>query len=121
MTHEERKERRKNIARDIANGVAVSDVSKNYGVGVATIINACQEHKTRIKIASVRIRSLPEIAPSTLVIIAELLNTNKPQATIAREMKLSSARIEQILTRARKAGIKFPHRKFAHNKKEVPK
>ena len=105
MTHEERRERRKQLSAAVAGGMSVPQAAREFGMGCKYAYLACIEFG-----------GLPDgyakiIHPSSMQILAKLLNTNESISEIARQCKLTHQRISKIYRLAIEAGIKFPHRK----------
>jgi hypothetical protein len=53
---------------------------------------------------------IKKTSSSKIRIVARIINTNDSFAAIARDFGLTRARVEQIATECRRAGIRFPKR-----------
>lgn len=99
MTHEERAERRRQIAECVKQGENPSTVASEFGVTIETVKNACYEYT--VQFPKITKNSLS----SSLEIIAQLMKGDINQNVLAERFKVSKQRISQIRQEAIKAGI----------------
>ena len=105
ITHAERKERRKRIAAMAAAGATWQAIAAEYGVGYATIVNACYENGVPRPATGGTNHS--HIAVSSFAILKALLDGNTVRGTFLR-FGVSKQRVHQIKSKAIEAGFQFP-------------
>jgi len=110
MNCKERQERRKVIAEKILAGSSIKEICQELSVSTSLVRESCREHGVSATGANGK-RARSNLAPRTYEILAILLNTDTGTREIAEEIGISRSRVYEILTKAREAGIQFPHRK----------
>lgn len=99
MTHEERFQRRRQIALSVKNGNNIAEICKYYGCSVHTVRNACNEFNVKYPRINSCTRTL------SFEILAKLQNTELNYAEIARQLDVSREHVRQIASRAKAAGM----------------
>lgn len=117
MTHAQRRERRRKIAEAVKAGKSITSLCTRYACSYVFIKNACKEFGVHIEgseqrstKASAAQGKSTKPAPSKMQIVARIVNTDEPFASIAREFGLTRARIQQVAEECREVGIRFPRR-----------
>lgn len=101
LTHEERAQRRAEIAEHIRAGTLTPEqAASKYGLTLPTVKEAMREHGVRSPTSN-------ELGPNTYRIIALLLGSTPP-SEIAERVGLSHSRVFEIRDKCVEAGIKFP-------------
>lgn len=100
MTHDEQRERRKNIADDLAGGMTVSELAIKYQVSPQTIYLAAHEYNVRWP---------RDIKPSNYQVIG-LFQRGKSVPQVAQELRISRQAVDQTIQAARAAGVPLPRR-----------
>lgn len=100
MTHEERRDRREQMADYVRKGNSVDAACRRFGVSHHTVRSAMYEFGVDPPTTS-------DLAPNTYKVIAMLL-AGTPAVQIADSMGVSKARIYEVRDRCREAGIKLP-------------
>lgn len=105
LTHIERAARRKRLADRYLAGEEVAKIAGDEGVRMALVLAAMKEHG---------IEYVPLYNPPLRLykILALLVNTFLTYREIGMKMGISKARVGEIASNARKAGIKLPVRKI---------
>lgn len=99
MTREERAQRRRDIAAEVADGAAVGEVARKYSVSVSMVANACQEHNV----------APPKLARNgstqqRLQIVAWLIG-GYTGGEIAEDLGVSRQYVSQVRQQAKDAGV----------------
>lgn len=103
MSHEERKERRRNMAQDYDQGMTMPEICEKYGCESSLVYASLHEFDIPL-----RPRTPSPSRPlgiSTYQILDRLINTNTNLANIAREFGVRRQYIHQIYAKARKHNI----------------
>jgi hypothetical protein len=101
LSHDDRSERRKNIAKYAAEHGAAA-ASQAHKVSLSTVWSACKEFSVKPARAA-----RDYTAPSTMQILKALLDGEK-QTDVATRFRLSRQRVHQIRCSAIEAGFSFP-------------
>jgi hypothetical protein len=99
LSHVQRAERRREMARLVEQGRPPQAVAIDFGVSRGLVYDACTERGVVLP------RGLP-VAQRTLAIVAELLNTDDTYTVIAARWGRSTERVRQIADAAAAAGIR---------------
>lgn len=99
MSHEERRERRRRMAKDVGAGVPLTDVAQIYGVGLYTVYFACRE-------AGVETHNYKSVSSvRSFYVLKYLLDHPKStMSSLAAELNIGRERVAQIARRAVEAG-----------------
>lgn len=100
LSHEERAERRKQIAEFCKNN-SVADAAKRFGLTSGTIRSACIEHGVQ------PIRDPSSTGTVQTMRILKRLLDGETQVKLAGEYRVSRQRVQQIQKTAEEAGFKF--------------
>lgn len=107
MTHEERREHRREIAEFVrdngANTAALSSACRRFGASLAKVRTACFEF-------DVPIAGEDRSVLLALKIVAELLCNADSFKVIARRHRVSQQRVSQVYRTAVEAGVPVPER-----------
>ena len=103
LTHEERRERRKQIAEECRTK-PMAEVATSYGLTISTIAKICSEHKITPP------RNLTVAMPSTFLILKHLIDGEKP-AELARKFNVTRQCVDQVKQRGIAAGFAIATRK----------
>lgn len=98
MNHQQRCDRRKQIAEDISNGYTIAEVAKKYSVSEPLIKYACKEHNVSIS---------PKIVPTrqkTFEIIRDIV-LGISRTEIAKRHKVSKQYVHIVLERMHESGL----------------
>lgn len=97
LSHQERASRRRQLARDVSNGMSPDEAAEKHGVSRAWAVSSCAEFGT-----------LPKYHKSSVVeVVAALMlaGPNDTLASIARTVSLSRERVRQILQQCQRYKI----------------
>jgi len=104
LTHAERAKRRAEIRKFVAAGHKRTEAADRFGVTATVVRDSC---------AGLPRTSLDNRwGGSTFKILADLLNTSDTLQAIGERNNVTRQCVNQALTFAKAAGIKFPHRKL---------
>lgn len=95
-------ERRVEIAKAVAEGVMLIEVSQRFKVSLSTIRNACRQFGTRIP-SNIDLTARAKRHPFD--VLAKLRIPHKLDSEVAMECGLTRERVNQIKKRAREAGL----------------
>ena len=103
MTHNERHQRRSDIAAAITAGTPAAEMAQRHGMSLSNVYLACKEFGVQSNGAStVKENRVPQ---STFSIIAALLNTDRTMIDLAAQFRISKQRVSQIYRRCLDCGI----------------
>lgn len=101
MTHEERRARRAEIAKAVADGEPIVSVVRKFDVSHATVYLAAKEFDVPVRVSRPRSRN-------TVMQAVAMALQGRSSVNIARDLEVSRQRISDILLRAADAGVPIP-------------
>lgn len=101
MTHEERRARRAEMAKAVADGEPIARVVRKFGVSHATVYLAAKEFDVPVRVSRPRSRN-------TVMQAVAMALQGRSSVDIARDLEVSRQRISDILLLAADAGVRFP-------------
>lgn len=102
LTHEQRCERRKDIA-EYANKNGVAKAANKFNVSIGTVVRALGENE----LTAWGFGGFKPASPTSFEVLKMLLD-GIPDSEVARQKQLSRQRVGQIKTVAKNAGFSFP-------------
>lgn len=109
MNHQERLDRRIQIAEDVKNGLSIKDACTKYGVSMATVRSACW---AQFGSPPRQPRKVNPQKPCQFVILFSLLQGESVRDT-AERLGVSAAWVHEVAAQAERAGFRFPYRNYA--------
>jgi len=100
MTHEERRERREEIRKELKAGAAVRDLAEKYGLTENYIYGLITNDVAAKRPKRARL----------MLLMAEVIRTAKNFSEISRSLHVSRQYVSAVARQMRKAGIPFPTR-----------
>lgn len=114
MTHEKRKQLRKQMADAIAAGASIADACEEFDVGRQVVVRGCLENQVSLperpetpKLESAE--RVPRVYNRAWQILAALLNTTETAREIAIRFSVSHQAVCHIATKAKNFGIWLPY------------
>lgn len=102
MTHEQRRERGKLLAAEVASGQDVYDVAVKHKVSREIVYAACRLHNGSAQLY---------VKASVYKTVAELQNTGDSLSEIARRLRVPFLHVHRVYTNCRKHGISMKTRR----------
>lgn len=103
MTHQQRRQRRQQIADFIGKGASVADACERFEVGLSTVDYACKEHGVLLKRKALK--------HTAYAILADLMAMDGTVKDVAERHGVTWQSVYQMMKKARAAGINVKARR----------
>ena len=110
LTHDQRTQRRADIAAEVKAGEKVSDICQKYGVTPSTVMNACREYDVTIP----HCRRMGQQKCDPYIVLAYLQAAERHTLEyIAEQCGITHGRVSQLKAKAIKAQVLIPGAHYA--------